>query len=241
MRKMRLWLVLIFIFPIIARCFKGFNSISVDQFYKKLKQNADLFILDVRSPVEHKTFHIKGSSHLPIQLLKELIPKLESKKKEEIYVISHDKQQSAYASKLLSLSGFKKVYQIKEGMSGWASKGYPVSHALGKSFKNMTVSKLYEKLKENPKLFILDVRTVEEYQKFGHIKGSTLIPVQELMKRVGEIDDRHSEEVYIICHTGYRSTFATDILLSAGFKKLINVLGGMKAWKENQFPIRVIK
>ncbi|HEO66306.1 MAG TPA: rhodanese-like domain-containing protein [Spirochaetes bacterium] len=107
-----------------------------------------------------------------------------------------------------------------------------------KTFKNnITVQELQKKRQANPDLFILDVRTPGEYYKDGHIKGSKLIPINELTKRLGEIKDKKDKEIYVICHSGSRSVSSSIALDQLGFTKIYNVLGGMSAWKRNRFPI----
>ena len=83
----------------------------------------------------------------------------------------------------------------------------------------------------NGKPFILDVRTVPEYDgPLGHIEGSTLIPVQELETRLAELEPYRDQELIVVCRSGNRSRRATILLNRNGFKA-INMLGGMKAWK----------
>jgi rhodanese-related sulfurtransferase len=76
---------------------------------------------------------------------------------------------------------------------------------------------------------LLDVRTQEEYDA-GHIEGSTLIPVDELGNRISEIEDYKDKTVLVYCRSGNRSVTASNILISNGFNKVHNLLGGIGAW-----------
>jgi rhodanese-related sulfurtransferase len=76
---------------------------------------------------------------------------------------------------------------------------------------------------------LLDVRTQEEYDA-GHIEGSTLIPVDELGNRISEIEDYKDKTVLVYCRSGNRSVTASNILISNGFTKVHNLLGGIGAW-----------
>ena len=76
-------------------------------------------------------------------------------------------------------------------------------------------------------VFILDVRTREEYDA-GHIRGSALIPVQELDKRLNEIP--RDKKILVYCRTGHRSVTASEILVNNGFKEVYNMKGGIAAW-----------
>ena len=81
--------------------------------------------------------------------------------------------------------------------------------------------------------FILDVREMAEWVEV-HIPGSTLIPLGELPKRVGEVP--RDREVVVVCRSGNRSQKGRDILIKAGFRKVTNMQGGVKQWRSEGHP-----
>ena len=81
--------------------------------------------------------------------------------------------------------------------------------------------------------FILDVRTPEEWKEF-HVPNSTLIPLDELPKRVAEVP--RDKEVVVVCRSGNRSQAGRDILLNAGFTKVTSMSGGLNEWRSLGFP-----
>ena len=85
--------------------------------------------------------------------------------------------------------------------------------------------------------FLLDVRTLGEYNN-GHIDGATLIPVQELEKRINEISDEKDKSILIYCRSGNRSVAASQILKAAGFSSIVNLKSGIKGWIKAGFPIK---
>ena len=99
--------------------------------------------------------------------------------------------------------------------------------------KNISVTELKQQIKDNPDLIVLDVRTPEELSgPLGKIDGVVNIPVQELEKRVGELDKYKDKEIAVICRTGHRSSIGTKILMKHGFTKVENVEGGMTAYRQ---------
>ncbi|WP_320040013.1 rhodanese-like domain-containing protein [uncultured Desulfobacter sp.] len=80
----------------------------------------------------------------------------------------------------------------------------------------------------NEETTILDVRQPSEYEQ-SHIPGAVLIPLSELSDRLGELDPDKSTMVY--CAIGGRSRVAAQMLAGKGFKKVINMSGGIKAWE----------
>ena len=69
------------------------------------------------------------------------------------------------------------------------------------------------------KPLILDVRSRLEYQ-MGHAPGSVNIPVDELAKRLGELE--RTRNIYACCAGGGRSARAKEILETEGFMKVLN-------------------
>jgi rhodanese-related sulfurtransferase/rubrerythrin len=80
----------------------------------------------------------------------------------------------------------------------------------------------------NEETTILDVRQPSEY-KARHIPGAVLIPLAELSDRLDELDPDKPTLVY--CAIGGRSRVAAQMLAGKGFKEVINVSGGIKAWE----------
>tara|TARA_B100000575_G_C22782867_1_gene463795 strand:+ start:168 stop:557 length:390 start_codon:yes stop_codon:yes gene_type:complete len=76
--------------------------------------------------------------------------------------------------------------------------------------------------------YFLDVRTAEEH-KIKSIPDTDCIPVQEIEKRIVELDKYRDKKIIVYCRSGNRSGTATKILNENGFKAY-NMLGGMNEW-----------
>jgi rhodanese-related sulfurtransferase len=83
-------------------------------------------------------------------------------------------------------------------------------------------------------VFILDVRTQEEYDA-EHIRNSTLIPVQDLSKRLNEVP--RDRKILVYCRTGGRSTTASEILVNNGFTQIYNMKGGITEWTKAGYGV----
>ena len=82
-------------------------------------------------------------------------------------------------------------------------------------------------------VLLLDVRTPEEFDgPLGHLEGAKLIPLQELPQRLDEIKSYKNREIVVSCRSGGRSQRASQILIANGFRKVKNMVGGMRAWNE---------
>ena len=76
-------------------------------------------------------------------------------------------------------------------------------------------------------LLLLDVREPHELA-ISALRGATNIPLGELAARLSELDS--AREMVVFCKAGTRSTRALELLVSAGFKKVKNLKGGINAW-----------
>ena len=64
-----------------------------------------------------------------------------------------------------------------------------------------------------------------------------LIPLQELQKRLKEIEAYKEREVLLYCATGNRSTVAAKILIDNGFQHITNMRYGITDWAREKFTI----
>ena len=99
-----------------------------------------------------------------------------------------------------------------------------------------------------PDLFILDVRTKEEYDE-AHLASAVLIPrgllefVIDANLLYPEINDqrkpRENQPILVYCKTGGRSALAAATLKDLGFTHVRNLAGGLAAWQEKGYPVEV--
>jgi rhodanese-related sulfurtransferase len=95
------------------------------------------------------------------------------------------------------------------------------------SAPEITIDELAATLAGGP-VPLVDVRQPEEYEA-GHVPGAKLIPLADVVARVGEIPEKGP--VYVICQTGSRSQRAADYFRNLGIDAY-NVAGGTKAWAD---------
>jgi adenylyltransferase/sulfurtransferase len=101
------------------------------------------------------------------------------------------------------------------------------------SLEEMSVRELEAALDQGEDATVLDVRESHEWE-ICHIEGALLLPLSELPGRMHELDPAHT--YFVHCKTGMRSAKAIGQLKQAGFARLKNVRGGIKAWAEEIDP-----
>jgi adenylyltransferase/sulfurtransferase len=92
---------------------------------------------------------------------------------------------------------------------------------------DISATDLDARLKTGEKIRLIDVREPHELQ-ISSLPGEELFPLGQLAGRLHELDS--AQEIVLFCKTGSRSTRALELLVSAGFKKVKNLHGGINAW-----------
>jgi adenylyltransferase/sulfurtransferase len=77
---------------------------------------------------------------------------------------------------------------------------------------------------------LVDVREAHELI-ISSLPGAVNIPLGEMAGRLTELDS--AQELVLICKSGTRSARALELLLSAGFRKVKNLKGGINAWAQD--------
>jgi adenylyltransferase/sulfurtransferase len=102
------------------------------------------------------------------------------------------------------------------------------------STTEITAVELKQRLDRGDTLKIVDVREPSEYQ-INRIQGSVLIPLGEVPQRYkSELDP--DEEIVMQCKVGARSAKAADFLRTQGFKRVLNLKGGILDWIDKVDP-----
>ena len=76
---------------------------------------------------------------------------------------------------------------------------------------------------------LIDVRQPHEVAD-GTLDGAVNIPLDHLVVRVRELDP--NRRTIVFCRSGGRSTQAAEFLAAAGFDDVINLAGGMLAYRQ---------
>jgi adenylyltransferase/sulfurtransferase len=110
---------------------------------------------------------------------------------------------------------------------------HPPAPETGVTENEIEVTALKARLDRGDKVNLIDVREPHEFQ-ICRIPGSTLIPLGDLPKRVSELNV--GDEIVVHCKSGARSAKAADFLRQSGFKRVLNVKGGILAWSDRVDP-----
>jgi thioredoxin 1 len=92
------------------------------------------------------------------------------------------------------------------------------------------------KVKQNPSLVLLDVRSPEEFAE-GHLNHAKNIDWNGDSFEKSTSLLAKSKPVYVYCLSGGRSATAAKALRAKGFKEVYELQGGINSWKAADLPL----
>jgi len=89
----------------------------------------------------------------------------------------------------------------------------------------------------NSGALVIDVRGADAYAG-GHIIDARNIPQGELGQQAETLKKKYLEKPIIVCcDSGATSGASAGVLKSLGFTKVVNLRGGLAAWKQENLPL----
>ena len=107
----------------------------------------------------------------------------------------------------------------------------------------ITPAELKAKLDAKEDLLLVDVRESSEFEH-GHIGGAHLVPRGILEaaadtsypKHYPPLSGARDQQIVVYCATSGRSAMASAVLQMMGFKKVLNLAGGITRWEAEGLP-----
>ncbi|MGH8110630.1 MAG: MBL fold metallo-hydrolase [Rhodanobacteraceae bacterium] len=125
---------------------------------------------------------------------------------------------------------------LRTNMTGGKTVAQMLAEAVARvPFMSLAELKARVEAVEND-LIVLDVREREAYEG-GHIPGARLLPRGQLELRVNQELPDPTRRILACCELGKVSTLAAATLREMGFQHAVALDGGMKAWREADYPI----
>ncbi len=226
----------------------GFFTTKADKLNADLVEGKALTLVDIRREDEYqKNGYIAGAVNLPFETLFANLDKLPAKDAPMvIYCVSG--HRGSVAAMGLRLLGYTNVVNLAGGINAWKGAGFALEGvvdwnvlwgeflaSLPEGFYTTTAANLNTALAENPP-FVLDVREASELEKDGYIEGAVHIPVRELLDNLDKLPAQ-DQPIVIYCASGHRGGFALAALRMLGYTHVVNLGGGLNAWKKAELPV----
>ncbi|MBL7704078.1 MAG: rhodanese-like domain-containing protein [Taibaiella sp.] len=193
------------------------NALAIAQF-EQLKDQA--LIIDTRQTAAFSEGFVPGSVSLGlgnhfVEWISALIPE----NTPLLIVAEEEDLEDTYEA--LETLGYTQVKgHLEGGLSAWRAAGKRIDMLI-----DVTAEELALDLPFDPKLMLVDVRSVEEFDR-GHVKNAENFPLTQIIDplQIAQLDE--DSNIYVYCGGGYRSVVACSIMKKEGFHNIRNILGG---------------
>jgi rhodanese-related sulfurtransferase len=88
----------------------------------------------------------------------------------------------------------------------------------------------------NQGALLLDVRSQAEFDS-GHILDARHVPQDQVASSAESLRKYKDKVVIACCESGMRSGAAARVLQGQGFTKVVNLKGGLQAWRAENLPL----
>ncbi|MFD1130596.1 rhodanese-like domain-containing protein [Paenibacillus provencensis] len=99
-----------------------------------------------------------------------------------------------------------------------------------KGVRTINAKEFEQERKSAQNAILIDVREPHEY-KSGHIPGAKNLPLSQLSSRMNELPK--DKPVFVYCQSGMRSKRAAIIFKKNGIPSIVNLQGGIMAWRSS--------
>jgi rhodanese-related sulfurtransferase len=243
---------------------KGYGSVGAAKLNEELADKAP-FLLDVRETAEvEKDGYIEGAVNIPVRDLLNNLDKLPGLD-DPIVVYCASGHRGGYTLMTLKMLGYTNVRNLGGGLGAWKKAELPVvtgsmpaaaeavstpiieNEALfttlngffttmPDNFYSTKSDILATELAEKAP-FLLDVRSQAEVDKDGYIEGGVHIPFSDFLTSLDQLPADKASRIVIYCASGHRGSMAAMALRLMGYTDVVNLGGGIGAWKTAKLPV----
>jgi rhodanese-related sulfurtransferase len=243
---------------------KGFGTVTAVKLSEELADKAP-FLLDVREVAEvEKDGYIDGSINIPVREVLANLDKLPGLD-EPIVVYCASGHRGGMVTAALSMLGYTNVRDLAGGIGAWKKAELPVVtgmpaaaasisapiiadqplydmlngflSTLPEGFYTTNPAKLSEELAGATLPTIIDVRTKAEWDKDGYIEGAVNIPFSDFFANLDKVPADKAARIVVMCGSGHRGAIIMMALRLMGYTDVVNLGGGLGAWKAASMPV----
>ena len=223
------------------------------------------FLLDVREVSELEADgYIEGAVNIPVREVLNNLDKLPGLD-ESIVIYCASGHRGAFVMSALKLLGYTNVRNLGGGLGSWKKANLPVVTgsmptapaaistpivadqplydmlngfltSMPDDFYTVKSDKLAEELTGATLPVIIDVRTADEFSKDGYIEGAVNVPFNDFFANLDKLPAK-DQRLVILCASGHRGSIIMMALRLMGYTDVVNLGGGLGAWKTAKLPL----
>lgn len=202
---------------------KGTQGLELAAFQTKIANGA--LVLDTRNKDDFAAGHIPNSMYIGIDgdfapwvgiLIEDL--------KREIVLISDEGRQEEIVTRLSRVGYDNAQGYLIGGFEAWKNAGMEVAQI--ERIQPSEIANFDEAT-------VIDMRRFAEYNG-GHLAAAVNYPLDFIYESLPKLDK--SKQYLVHCKGGYRSMVGASVMRAAGFKNVVDVVGGWDAISKTQLP-----
>ncbi|MBZ0314797.1 MAG: hypothetical protein K8L91_00150 [Anaerolineae bacterium] len=232
---------------------EGYGLVGVTALAEELAEK-ELVLIDVRSEAEwNEQGYIAGAQHIWIDEFMAHQDMWPADKNTEIVIYCASSYRGGIAMTMLKLMGYANVRNVTGGFNAWVAEGLPFEGGmpaaefdlptyltdyvagLPENYNALRVTDLEAELAAGGDLFLLDVRSPDEYAE-GHIEGAVNVPIETVADNLALLPALDAN-IVVYCGSGHRSAIIMEVLNLLGYTNVRSLLGGTKAWMTSELPV----
>ena len=101
--------------------------------------------------------------------------------------------------------------------------------------REITIEEVKGKLDAGESFHFIDIREDHEWEA-GHAAGAKHLGRGILERDIHNLAPNVDDEVVLYCGGGYRSALSADNLQKMGYRNVLSMAGGLRAWREAGYP-----
>lgn len=206
------------------------ESLSVESLEAALAKQA--VVVDTRSAAAYAAGYVPGTINIPLNASFTtwagwLVPY-----SQDFFLLVDSSTAIDTAVRDLAMIGLDRVAGFFDSsvIDAWAARERPLD-----TVPQVTVHDLKASLGHNA-VTLIDVRNHVEWDG-GRIEGARHVPLGHLAERLADIP--REKPIVVQCAAGARSSIGASLLKAHGIDNVINLTGGMGAWRKAGLPVEV--
>jgi rhodanese-related sulfurtransferase len=233
-------------------------EIEATELAARMEKGEKLVILDTRTPEEFRRFCIPGGRSVPGGELALRITDIARNVDKDTTIIVNcaGRTRSIIGTRVLQRMGIPRVFGLKNGTAGWVLAGHKLETGAdrvelpapsadgvaaaetyaaklaaedGVRYLDVTAVKGLIERRHEEALYLIDVRTAEEYAA-GHIPGFRWFPGGQAVQRSDDVAVVKNSRIVFACDRKARATLIASWYRQMGFGEVFAVDGGTTAW-----------
>jgi hydroxyacylglutathione hydrolase len=214
--------------PAILGGFRRPAQFALDALAARL--DAGALVVDTRPQADFAAGHVPGTISIPMSASFTTWAGWFLPYDAEFYLIGAESVIDA-AVRDLAMIGIDRIggWFDTAVVDAWTSAGRPVGKIAQVQAEDLAASL------QHRGVTLVDVRNQTEWDA-GYIDGARHITLGYLPDRLDEIP--RDKPIVVQCAAGARSSIGASVLKARGFENVINLVGGIGAWRANGLPVK---